>query len=328
MTASAVYFTPADQLGSSSDQSAATALFAGKAPGAVAGRVALAFQSWGSVGIYKASTTTNMVRAWRNPACATDATRWNVADGFSMSWGTAWQVAPTEDAKACVDWGDDPARGVELLNVRRVQPWTFDWRRIFAGMKVGDLVCDEVLVRNGYELLGGPGKVGHGGGPSNRLGVVCADEVRGGAVLHAISLCTYNVAHGPGATALAGFRVEHPGARPDAAGATVPSGDCPGLTIPHGTRLRSTRSPLDIAAWITAKGYTGAKARTARIIATAIAEFGVVVDETSGHDNVLEADTVGDRWSDLGIASAVDAITLLDGFLTPATTAVVRHAVA
>lgn len=64
-------------------------------------------------------------------------------------------------------------------------------------------------------------------------------------------------------------------------------------TVPEGLRIAIDPS-VNIEAWLDARGFTGAKRRTARIFAEALRDYGAIVAETSGAGISVETDGIRD----------------------------------
>lgn len=160
--------------------------------------------------------------------------------------------------------------------------------------------------------------------------VTRADEVKSGAIRHAIELtitstmfgapeCSPNKGYSaPGAGTSCGFylapatRVEFAtnennriGQRCEGRPITVDNA-ARSLTVPEGIRLALNISDNDIEAWLNSRGYTGAKRNTARIFAVALRDYGGIVAETGCNGIGIETDglmnpTSARTWAELGI---------------------------
>ena len=98
-------------------------------------------------------------------------------------------------------------------------------------------------------------------------------------------------------------------------------------TVPEGMRIALDPS-VDIEAWLTSRGFTGAKKNTARIFAVALRDYGAIIGETGGNGITIETDGIVDTtpggsrdlWAKNGIVengTGYPSGDLLHGLLTP-----------
>lgn len=102
------------------------------------------------------------------------------------------------------------------------------------------------------------------------------------------------------------------------------------LSLPSGIRFAVDATPAQIEAWITSRGYTGARADTARTIATGWVQYGFGVMETEGPSSHLVVEMEGalnqpTRAANLGLKVG-QYDDLMDSFATEQNTFAVRPA--
>lgn len=292
-------------------------------------RLALTYSDW-SWPIWTYDGSTPLRRVWRSPAHWDQPGYYPTAGSPTptapalMPWGPGWRTATAEDQGVLIDRRKDPRYGVEALNLRPasfVDRFLIDWAQTLAGSSLRtteyDLIADALSVRTPDNTGSYDGR-GMGGGHPKRCGILTADEVLSGRILHVLAVAGLTQ-WGPGAQygPMAG-RVEHPTAAPKGYPAGLLSGAQPRTVAPAGTRLVLPLTPAEIAAWCARRGHTGARARTATTIVRALGEFGFCHGaETGVGDPQIETSGVRgedtDRWRQAGISSALAAGTLLDG---------------
>ena len=95
-------------------------------------------------------------------------------------------------------------------------------------------------------------------------------------------------------------------------------------TVPEGMRFAINLTDAQIDAWLTSRGYTGAKRTTARIFAVALRDYGWITSDTSCWGASVSVDGIANprsaaRWNALGIDQfGPTGDTLLDGLITSA----------
>ena len=92
-------------------------------------------------------------------------------------------------------------------------------------------------------------------------------------------------------------------------------------TVPEGTRFALMVSDADIDAWIVSRGYTGARATTARIMAVSLRDYGWFITDSSsvGAGFTLSGaanSETKNKWAALGLTDESDRSLLL-GLFTP-----------
>jgi len=90
--------------------------------------------------------------------------------------------------------------------------------------------------------------------------------------------------------------------------------------IPEGMRFALNITDAQIESWITSRGYTGAKAKTARIFAVAFRDYGAMIVDTNGERAGLQLagaanPTARAQWASVGMDSEEDT-QLLQGLVT------------
>lgn len=160
-------------------------------------------------------------------------------------------------------------------------------------------------------------------------------EVAAGIIRHPLHLAIVNTMTGPQCT---------PSQRSDPAALGVVCGDAIAPAgqfeqaaksrspfelshmVPEGMRFGITSTDAEINTWLDGRKYTGAKRETARVIAVALRDYGMLVGDTTAGGATLtaaSAENPVDRraWADLGIDnSAGDPKDLLYGLIQPSNT--------
>ena len=150
-----------------------------------------------------------------------------------------------------------------------------------------------------------------------------ADEVKAGAIKHALALTITNTMFGaPGCTPLKGPDVK--GFGTECGGFVAPATKLertnPDIgcakqvvsvaerskTIPEGSRFAINISDAGIEKWLDSRGYTGELRKTARIFAVALRDYGWIVAETGCYGMHFETDSAiagkaAPVWASLGV---------------------------
>jgi hypothetical protein len=183
---------------------------------------------------------------------------------------------------------------------------------------------------------------GRGAGFNKLALLTRADEVKAGAIRHALELTITSTMFGQPAC--------QPTRGPSAAGAGVscgyflppatklerknPDTGCPSKqvvtdverakTIPEGMRFAIRISDGEIEQWLDSRGYSGQLRSTARIFAVAMRDYGWIVAETGCWGMHIETDSVigasGEAWASVGIVSDGSPRPrgdLIEGLVTP-----------
>ena len=309
--------------------------------------------------IYRADEATTTIRVFSS-AYANNL--WGVPE---VPWNPSWVPSPGNDHEIVIL---DTATGREWsLWLVQKDNWSacITWENFFAGFRGGvDLCVGQAMIGRNTDGSISDFRTASGISqwPGRGLGAVTPmvliprlDEIEAGSIDHALNNEAYNTMFGGACTAAqmgtaaagrsCGYAIA-PASRFE--GLLGPEGACGSAkmeatdavrstTVPQGTRFSLQLTDSEIDSWLTSRGYTGAKRRTARIFAVALRDYGWIVSDTTCWDSNMSAEGMANpaaakRWAALGIAPS-DGSTLLDGLirqdrirtLEPPTNAVVTN---
>lgn len=313
----------------------------GEAP---AGTINVAFGDY-SVPVYPLSEATTTARAYQT-SWAMELYGFGVPLGTKIPWNPAWRPGTGNDnILAIVD--EQTGRvweigGVGQLNVNcanRANVAAAEQNRDFSSTYLcvgGVRIYDNLFTATDATTVDGRGA------GINKLALLTrADEVKAGAIRHALQMTVTASMFGPACS---------PGRGASAPGAGVSCGfflppatklerinpdvGCPtsqtvtdaerSKTVPEGMRFALRVSDDEIARWLDSRGYSGRIRETARIFAVALRDYGWIVAETGCWGMHIETDSVigasGQSWADVGIVSNGSAYPrgdLLNGLFRP-----------
>lgn len=311
------------------------------------GRLSLYFDDY-SYPMYDARTATRTIRAFHvvNGCC-----RGSLPDGASIPWGPTWHTGgPSDNDKIMIVI--DPATGrewdlwlVQLPDGNQSSCWLAPGFVSGQDLCVGqaDLIQGPDGKPSDYRTATHTYPVG-GAWMQSQIGLITPQEIAAGQLRHAVNWIVHNTMFGPACTPAqkadpAQFgqtcgswvnpasRLEWPAA-PQQCGANTQANTVAGrsATVPEGGRFAVHKSPAEVEAWATGRGYTGQLRRTMIIIATALTDqptvgFGGIIENTSCYDwGMFTTGRNGpdrDAWNALGIPTDPAAASrLLDGFIT------------
>ena len=185
-------------------------------------------------------------------------------------------------------------------------------------------------------------KDGRGMGIDKQALIPRAEEVKSGAIKHALEITITNTMFGsPACSPIQGPNVKGFGTKcggfvkpatklertnPDVgcANKQVVTVAERSKTIPEGMRFAVNATNAEIAKWLDSRGYTGAKRETARIFAIALRDYGFIVGETGCYGMHFETDSsiagaAAPVWAELGVPADGKAYPhgdLMQGFIT------------
>ncbi len=169
-----------------------------------------------------------------------------------------------------------------------------------------------------------------GGGIQNGPGIVFPSEVAQGAVRHAWKLMIVNTMFGPECSPTE--RVDPAKFGVTCGSAVAPAGQFERVngasqggparteTVPEGTRFALKITDAEIEAWLRSRGYSGARAETARIMAVSLRDYGwFITDSSSVGAGFTLAGAANpetqNQWTALGLTEDSDR-SLLQGLFT------------
>lgn len=257
----------------------------------------------------------------------------------TIPWNNSWQVANAGDNEVVIiedRAGPNKNKIYELAGINTDTqaltcfPW--DSNRICAAhvRVVEDPLELEPVNYLTYE---GSSK-SRGVGIPMFAGMVTPAEVSAGEIRHAIGVGLFNTSFGPECTQtqinngeegdLCGTAVAPASKFEWASGSR--GGPWTGLrhdqTLPEGTRIRINVDDNYIDNFISQNGYTGQKARTARIFARAMVDYGIIIVDTGGVTQMQVAAGINPStragWAENGITSSADD-KLLSGLINEST---------
>lgn len=176
-----------------------------------------------------------------------------------------------------------------------------------------------------------------GGGISYYATLLTPQEVEAGEIRHALGMAMHNTSYGPICTpaqlatndpkvidVTCGTAVA-PAAKFEWGGASADKRTNLSQylsiekTVPEGMRFALNITDAEIDAWVASKGYSAQKARTAKIIATALRDYGWMPLDTGNSAGFQVAGAVSDTnralWTKLGITNTRDDY-ILNGLIT------------
>ncbi len=317
------------------------------------GTVNVAFGDY-SVPVYKASEATTV--AWVYQTTASQALYVmgfaGLEIGGAIPWNPTWKPGTGNDnILAIIDettgrvWeiggiGQNPVNCREI----HIPPFVIG-RNAAAGFDPtrADHLCTMGGARwDGlYDVTDGTTTDGRGMGINKLAMITRADEVKAGAIRHALAMTITSTMFGaPACTPakgpnVAGFGVSCGGyvapatklerINPDVGCAkqTVSNAER-AKTIPEGMRFALDVTDGQIDTWLDSRGYAGAIRNTARVFAVALRDYGWIVAETGCWGMHFETDSVigssARKWAELGIpndGTNYPKGDLLAGLITP-----------
>lgn len=294
----------------------------------------------GSWPVWAARDATTQLRVWPNPELWDQPGRygtvpaWNVGGRFTsdplrrrypaaIPWDAAWSGAGGTQAHASdngliVEYGDGTAWTLQGTRpghafdgaaiAARCSRW---WPPNFAApYRPGDMIADAIRwVAPGVPQRGSQG-------PISKLDGLLRPEHLAGPWGRPVRLVGFNVAHGPGAKAVAPGWVEHPRAGQRAASGglpvALPEGDDPRMVRPF-TLFRLDITDDDIMRWLDDQNITDGVLRTSKgWFAQGLRDRGMRLAETGTGQPILESSggvnpDERQRWADRGIRTDRDA---------------------
>lgn len=296
-----------------------------------------------SVPAYEASTATGRARVFQT-SWSEKLFTFGVPPATVIPWSPRWKPGTGNDNILLIVDGE---RAWKVAGVGQAAWNCMQLGNIVAANSTPD-VGEELCVsdvRITERLLSGSdgvdvGKDRGNGMPKAAL-VARAEEVRAGAITHALEMTITNTMFGapacdpvdraPPDVDSCGWFVP-PGrqlerANPVIAGCHQGQSFTPAdraRTIPGGMRFALNVSDDEITDWLDQRGYTGPLRRTARIFAVAMRDYGWIIAETACFGVGIETDGIvgpaRDLWAELGIepnGTGWPHRDLLDGLATP-----------
>ncbi|MFN8052671.1 MAG: hypothetical protein U0Q22_14585 [Acidimicrobiales bacterium] len=311
------------------------------------GEIDIAFDEY-STPIYQLADATQTVRVF--------TTSWGYGDNLTdnlLPWNPAWEPAAGNDHEMIIV---DPATGREwtLWGVMK-DNWTTcaTIANLALGYHPGQDLCAAMAalgvtpdgsVSNFFSSSGMSSGFGRGLGAVQGLALLpTLDEIERGSINHAVNMETYATMFGPSCTpanvgtgaagTTCGYavapatRLEWPEGPASSCGVVAQTNTVAdrSRTVPEGMRFVADLTDAQIDSWLDARGYTGAKRRTARIFAVALRDYGWVISDTSCWSSSISVEGVANpeaaqRWRALGIDQpAADGGSLLTGLITSPT---------
>ncbi len=262
-----------------------------------------------------------------------------------IPWNNGWVVAQAGDNEVIIH---DPDTGkMWVMSGIRNDPATAFF---YCGPFVGDRLCGTsfYILRNkdgnvaDYRTYEGTG-AGAGLGTPMLEGMVLPEEVAAGEIRHAMTVVTFNTARGPECTpAQRGTAAENVtcGTAIAPAGRFELGAQTGGISqqcnmfkgtpletiytqdklIPEGTRFALNIDDAGIEAWIKTRADLVAnprKAETARIVARALRDYGIVIADTSCSGTAIQTPgglnpATKQKWEALGLTGS-DPVSLIQG---------------
>lgn len=171
-----------------------------------------------------------------------------------------------------------------------------------------------------------------GGGIQNYAGLTMAEEIEAGEIRHALKFVITNTMFGPtcpadvtspndarfgttcGSAVAPAGQFENvgilDGLRPNPNDPPLGPGSTPDErragSVPEGTRFALDIDNAYIENWLNSRGYTGQKRQTAKILANAIRDYGLIVTDSSGGGSSIQLEggtnpATFQKWRNLGI---------------------------
>ena len=301
-----------------------------------------------SIAVYNAidATTTRRVRqrsGWNFP--------FNIAEGEQIPWNPGWRSSTGSDSILLVV---DPRNG-RLWSLGGLVQAAPDGsyndsqcllRKLSVGYDRATDLCagGATTLRNpdgtvaDYRTFAGNDPVARGVGISDLAMLTFPEEVRTGAIRHALMMGTVNTMIGPPCDASVG--VDDPAFGDTCGRALAPAGsferisdtgNCQGAqaasallrqrqeSVPEGMRFSLDITDTQIDTWLDQRGYTGAKRSTARTFAVALRDYGWFVTDTTCFGADFQVASAANpatlsSWRSLGITG--DGRDLLWGLMT------------
>lgn len=255
-------------------------------------------------------------------------------DGFGMTpgvdtipWDPSWRPSPGTDGEAVV------IDGLIEYDMSRVEvapgdcvAWRLPWPELKRTMRDGDLCVGDASISS-TDIINGDAKHkrSKGMGAANLAGVLTGrDLASNGAIEHALDFGIYNTMFGPECDDVrndtCGFYVE-PATKLEWINQT---GRCAtrmaytdeqrARTVPEGMRFVVDHTDAEIEQWLDERGYSSNRRETARRIAVALRDYGLIVARTTcaGSPVVTDAVSSPDLWAQLDATEY-----LMDGLIQP-----------
>ena len=317
--------------------------YPGRADATQRGHINVSFDAY-STPVYSAADATTTIKVFG----AGWAYGVNLGNNNTIPWNPNWEPAPGNDQEMAIV---DPATGAEwgLWGVQKVN-WTscLTLSNLLAGWRAGIDLCVwggalgrdvDGTISNATTSSGFSSDGGRGMGSIQPLALLpTLDEIEKGSINHALNMETFGTMFGPACPTSGGGT---PGV--DCGYAVAPatklewwngaSSMCGSIaqqntaadrakTVPEGMRFAINLTDAQIDAWLTSRGYTGAKRTTARIFAVALRDYGWIISDTTCWDSATAVEGVANpkaraRWAQLGITNpASDGGSLLSGLIT------------
>ena len=280
---------------------------------------------------------------------------WNLTNGSTVQWSDSFKPADGNDGFMVVidsrtgqewDFWNVSFPGYSTASNNSGGCLSLD--NLLAGFSVNTDVCaaSAYTITNpsghvaDFRTYAGNAPWASGAGLQNTAGLVTPDEVSSGAVRHAWKFMAANTMFGPECPAAdlgdsSKFGVTCGSAVAPAgqfervndllgcfAGGCI-AGSTPDErrthSVPEGTRFSLNVSDADISAWLDARGYTGRKRETARVMAVSLRDYGWMLTDTSGGPAFFQVSgarnaATGDGWRALGVDGT--GRDLLQGLVT------------
>lgn len=295
---------------------------------APAGTINVAFGDY-SVPVYPVTEATTFARIYQT-TWSMDLYDFGAPLGTQIPWNPAWRPGTGNDnILAIVD--EHTGRTWEIGGVGQHNGNCANRANVAAAERTRDAASVYLCVSgvrfydNLFTATDGSTIDGRGAGINKLALLTRADEVRAGAIRHALQMTiTATMFAAPACTPVRGA---------GAAGAGVscgfylppatkierlnPDTGCPSTqavndgerakTVPEGMRFALRITDGEIEQWLDSRGYGGQLRSTARIFAVALRDYGWIVAETGCWGMHIETDSVigasGETWAKLGIVS-------------------------
>lgn len=309
------------------------------------GTVNVAFGDY-SVPVYPLSEATTTARVYQT-TWAMELYDFGLPLGTRIPWNPAWRAGTGNDnILAIVD--ETTGRAWEIGGVGQANVNCASQANVAASTRANDWQSVYLCISgirhydNLYTATDGSTVDGRGAGINKLALLTRAEEVRAGAIRHALEMTITSTMFGApacdpirgtsafGAGKSCGFFVS-PATKLER---LRPDTGCPGTqevseaarsrTVPEGMRFALRISDAEIEQWLDSRGYVGPKRQTARVFAVALRDYGWIAAETGCWGMSIETDSVigaqGAAWAELGIVSDGRPYPhgdLLDGLFAP-----------
>ncbi len=294
-----------------------------------------------SVPVYSSADATTTTRVFQRPPAFWNG-RFDVPSGSTIPWNPSWLPSDGNDGFMVIV---DPTTGKEwdiwAMSTPLFHP---DYLKQTECLMEPGFNPDADVCAAGLLVISQPGgqtadvrsyrgnyPIASGGGLQNTAGLTTPDEVKSGAIRHALKFMV------SGRLAMMGPQcpddvtsADDPRVGSSCGVAVAPAGQFERIhmtasseqlsqMVPHGTRLVVDMSDAQIEAWLNSRGYTGTLRNTARVFAVALRDYGLIQTDTTGGPALIQVSGARNAataagWRELGIEG--DGVNLLDGLVT------------